>query len=94
MKKLVLLSLSIAIGLSSFAQKQYVKASKDLLNKSVEATRVKVNFKEKAVEPMEFSIPQTMSPSTKSPSEYEEWNTMLSVYDLQSNAGLGNRMYE
>ena len=92
MKKVLLLSLSLVLGFSAFAQQRVVKN---------EAKAVKVDSKKVVVgkEVVTESAAQFAPQSAKSVvvNRYqgmEDGNTMMTNYDLQSNSWLANRMYQ
>ena len=93
MKKILFLSLALTIGLTAVAQSGYVKLKNPRVNESRTATLV--NAKEAVVEAMEFTPQANIMQTTtiKSGANYEETQVMVSQYDLQTNASLGNRMY-
>ena len=92
MKKVLLLSLSLALGFSAFAQQ---RIAKDEL-RSAQAKA------QKAFTGKEFSMPSAaqFAPQTQKSvvvnryEDYEYASTMETYYDLQSNQYVGNRMYQ
>ena len=89
MKKVLFLSLVLAMGMTSFAQRQqYVKAQKEI---AVKGNIYKQAMgKEKAVEGVEFNSPEVMT-STRY-GALNEYSAMITNYDLQGNAYVANRM--
>ena len=92
MKKVLLLSLSLALGFSAFAQQRVAKN---------DAQAVKVDSKKVIVgkEAITESAAQYAPQSAKSVvvnryQEMEDANTMVTNYDLQSNSWCSNRMYQ
>jgi hypothetical protein len=92
MKKVLLLSLSLALGFSAFAQQ---RIAKDEL-RSAQAKA------QKAFTGKEFSMPSAaqFAPQTQKSvvvnryEDYEYASTMETYYDLQSNQYVANRMYQ
>ncbi len=93
MKKILFLSLALTIGLAAVAQSGYVKLKNPRVNESRTATLI--SAKEPVVEAMEFTPQANIMQTTtiKSGANYEETQVMVSQYDLQTNASLGNRLY-
>ena len=90
MKKVLLLSLSLVLGFSAFAQQRAPKAQQrvaknDLVSFKVDSKKVAVG-KENIV-PMENNfVPQTSKSVVINRYEnYEDGETMWTYYDLQSN---------
>lgn len=90
MKKVLFLSLVLAMGTTAFAQKTIVKKT-DAAKQSV-TTRV-LNYKEAEAPVMNFQhevMPKAATCNTAK--GFEEWTTMTTNYDLQSNSALANRI--
>jgi len=92
MKKVLLLSLSLVLGFSAFAQKQVIKNDivpfQASINKTVVgndvATQATTNY-----------VPQTSkSVVVNRYDDMEDAETMTTSYDLQSNSWCSNRMYQ
>lgn len=90
MKKVLFLSLVLAMGMTSFAQKTIVKKT-DAMKQSV-TTRV-LNLNEVETPAMNFQSEVMPKAATVNSSKgFEEWTTMTTNYDLQTNSALGNRV--
>ena len=93
MKKVILLTLGLVLGFSAIAQ----KANIDKSGKNIKVT-VSVPSQERisdgsAVEGMTFTMPTNMmSASYRSEDDFEEYESMVTNYDLQSNSTIGNRI--
>ena len=87
MKKILFLSLALAIGMTGFAQKNA---------KSIMATAQKPNPERvidgSQVEGMQFNMPESMVRTPRHTRSFDEFITMTTNYDLQSNSALGNRI--
>ena len=94
MKKVLLLSLGLVMGLSAFAQQQVTVA------KSAVPAPVKAAFEKKALgtEVVEgtanFEVRGTQSVVVNEGVDYMDAEAMYTTYDLQSNKFLSNRMYQ
>ena len=93
MKKVLLLSLGLVMGLCAFAQETVVKSlptpynavfKKNSLGNDVVVVDGTSNF--------EVRGPQSVV--VNEGSNYYEAESMITTYDLQSNSYLGNRMYQ
>lgn len=90
MKKVLFLSLVLAMGTTAFAQKTIVKKT-DAAKQSV-TTRV-LNYKEAEAPVMNFQHEVMPKAATRNTAKgFEEWTTMTTNYDLQSNSALANRV--
>ncbi len=90
MKKVLFLSLVLALGTTAFAQKTLVK--KTDASKQCVTTRV-INYHEADVPEMNFQH-EVMPKAAKCnmAKNREEWTTMTTNYDLQSNSSVSNRI--
>ena len=90
MKKILFMSLAMAVALTGFAQKVTLKKS-DLSKQSV-----KTSVRElKGNETPALSFEQEVLPkasTSRSLRGYSEYNIMITNYDLQTNSALGNRI--
>lgn len=94
MKKTLCLTLALAFGATTFAQKSYVKMSHPKVNESVETSVVQP--KDPAIEAADFTPPSNMVQvqTTKSSMNYDETHVWTTQYDVQSNAAISNRVYQ
>ena len=91
MRKVLLLSLSLALGFSAFAQQRVAK--NDLRSSQAKAQKVAVGNEK--INPATSFAPQTAkSVVVNRYQDIEDGETMMTMYDLQSNAYCSNRMYE
>ncbi len=92
MRKVLLLSLSLALGFSAFAQQRVAK--NDLRSSQAKAEKVAVG-NEQINPAMSNFAPQTAkSVVVNRYQDIEDGETMMTMYDLQSNHFCSNRMYE
>ena len=93
MKKVLFMSLAVAVAMTGFAQKPIVKKT-DVTNQSV-LTKVQApKGNEAPVANFQQHNIMTQAANHNFSKSFEEWETMTTIYDLQSNSGLGNRMVE
>ena len=92
MRKVLLLSLSLALGFSAFAQQRVAKDD----TRSAQASATKVAVGNETINPAVANFaPQTAkSVVVNRYQEVEDGETMWSYYDLQSNSWCSNRMYQ
>ena len=92
MRKVLLLSLSLALGFSAFAQQRVAK--NDSRASQMKAEKIAVG-NEKINPAMANFAPQTAkSVVVNRYQDLEDGETMVTTYDLQSNTFCSNRMYE
>ena len=93
MKKVLLLSLSLALGFSAFAQQRVAK--NDLKSFQMSAKKVAAVGNEKSTPAAANFAPQTAkSVVVNRYQDAEDGETMWTNYDLQSNSWCSNRMYQ
>ncbi len=94
MKKLLCLTIALAFGATTFAQRTYQKINHPKANEAVQATYQAPN--DPAVEATAFTPPENMVQvqTNRSSMNYEETHIWTAQYDLQTNAALGNRVYQ
>ena len=92
MKKVLFMSLAMAVALTGFAQRANV--SNAARNASATAQRPSElrQIDGSAVQGIQFSMPQNMVNATRSEGDFDEYTAMTTHYDLQSNSALGNRI--
>lgn len=95
MKKVLFLMLAVAISMGGFAQKFNDKAMKSFVKTAQKPSEVMVG-REAAPASMTFTAPQNMvsvrPEHYRDGGTYEDWSTMETKYDLQSNSAIGNRI--
>ena len=94
MKKLFLLTLSLVLVVSAFAQRANVsKAAKDF-SVTVQKPSAERIVDASAVQGIQFQMPKTVmsSRATAEEGQFTEYESMVTNYDLQSNSALGNRI--
>ncbi len=90
MKKVLFMSLAMAIAMTGFAQKANFS-----VGKNVTATQKRVTEKVSdgsAIQGLQFNMPHNMVSTSRSLEDFTEYETMTTNYDLQSNSTLGNRI--
>ena len=91
MKKVLFMSLAMAVAMTGFAQR--VVVSNDVKNANATAQK-RSELRQvdgSAVEGIQFNMAKNMV-SNRSLDDFEEYNAMTTNYDLQSNSALGNRI--
>ena len=91
MKKVLLLSLGLVMGLGAFAQQAVVKSLPAPVKASIEKKALGTDVVEGTVN---FVTRGTQSVVTNEGSAYLEAETMYTTCDLQSNSFIANRMYQ
>ena len=91
MKKVLFMSLAMAVAMTGFAQRAVV--SNDAKNASATAKKPAAarQIDGSAVEGIQFNMAKNMV-SNRSLEDFDEYTTMTTNYDLQSNSALGNRI--
>ena len=92
MKKVFLLSLSLALGFSAFAQQRIAKD--DLIKAQASAKKAVVGKEITAPSAEQFAPQTTESVVVNRYQDLEYASTMWSYYDLQSNQFVANRMFQ
>ena len=93
MRKVLLLSLSLALGFSAFAQQRVAKS--DLRSFRVDSKKPAAVGKENVAASAAAFAPQTSKSVVVNRFENcEDGETMETLYDLQSNGWVSNRMYQ
>jgi hypothetical protein len=92
MKKVLFMSLAMAVAMTGFAQR--VAVSNDVKNASATAQKPAAvrQIDGSAVEGIQFSMPQNMVNANRSLDDFDEYQAMTTNYDLQSNSAIGNRI--
>ena len=92
MKKVLFISLAMAVAMTGFAQRVVVN---DAVKKASATTQKPSELRQSdgsAVQGIQFSMPQNMVNANRSLDDFEEFEAMVTNYDLQSNSSLGNRI--
>jgi hypothetical protein len=92
MKKVFLLSLSLALGFSAFAQQRVAK--NDSQSFKVDSKKVVVGNETINPSVSNFASPAAQSVVVNRYDNIEDGTTMYTTYDLQSNSWCSNRMYQ
>lgn len=93
MKKVLFVSLALAIGMTGFAQRasHNFKVGKDIVRTAQRNVERVVDGSE--ANPIQFTMPERMVTNTRDVfNDFEDFEIMSSNYDLQSNSALGNRI--
>ena len=91
MKKVLLLSLSLALGFSAFAQQRVAK--NDARQSTASAKKVAVGKETVTPAATNFAPQTAKSVVVNRYGNLEDGETMMTTYDLQSNHFCSNRMY-
>ena len=94
MKKVLLLSLSLLLGFSAFAQQRVMKMKNDARMGVASAKKALAGKEAAEFTPAEAYAPQTQSVVINRHDGLEEAETMMTYYDLQSNQYVANRMVQ
>ncbi len=92
MKRILLLSLSLTLGISAFAQQRIAK--NDIRQFTANAKKVAVGKENVNATATNFAPQTAKSVVVNRYNDMSDWETMLTTYDLQSNHFCSNRMYE
>ena len=92
MKKVLLLSLSLVLGFSAFAQQRVAKS--DLKSFTVNSKKVVVGNEVGTQSAAQFAPQTAKSVVVNRYQDCEDAETMYTYYDLQSNSWCSNRMYQ
>ena len=92
MKRILLLSLSLALGFSAFAQQRIAK--NDIRQFTANAKKVAAGKENVNATATNFAPQTAKSVVINWYNDMSDWETMMTTYDLQSNHFCSNRMYE
>ena len=92
MRRVLLLSLSLALGFSAFAQQRVAK--NDIRQATASAKKVAVGKENVNATATNFAPQTAKSVIVNRLDEIEDGETMTTTYDLQSNHFCSNRMYQ
>ena len=92
MKRILLLSLSLTLGISAFAQQRIAK--NDIRQFTANAKKVAVGNEKTNPTATHFAPQTAKSVVVNRYNDMSDWETMLTTYDLQSNHFCSNRMYQ
>ena len=91
MKKILFLSIAMAVAMTGYAQKGQVRVKAD------QPLSAKANDYQVVSNTMDAPIlnfaPTTGTPSLYRGDDFEGWATMMTHYDIQTNSMMGNRMH-
>ena len=90
MKKVLFVTLALAVGMTGFAQKNLNNPAKNY-SVTVEKPSALRTIDGSAAQGIQFNMVEHMVNANRE-GEYEEFCTMTTNYDLQSNSAVGNRM--
>ena len=90
MKKVLFAALALAIGMTGFAQKALVKDAYKNVTATMERPSGFRVSDGSAIQGIQFAMPEHMTQAQNR--EINEFTTMITNYDLQSNSALGNRI--
>ena len=92
MKKVLFMSLAMAVAMTGFAQRAVVK---DAAKNASATTQKRSELRQidgSAVQGIQFNQAQNMVNANRSLDDFDEYQAMTTNYDLQSNSSLGNRI--
>lgn len=92
MKKVLFVTLAMAVAMTGFAQRAVVKDAVKKTSVTVEKPSALRQINGDAAQGIQFTMPEHMVNAAKATNEYEEYQAMTTNYDLQSNSALGNRV--
>ena len=92
MKKVLFAALALAVSMTGFAQRAVVSNTAKNASVTVEKPSALRTISGADVQGIQFTTPQTMVNANRDNENFEEFTTMTTNYDLQSNSALGNRI--
>ena len=92
MKKVLFISLAMAVAMTGFAQRATVSIAAKNANATAQKRSELRQIDGSAVQGIQFNMPQNMVNANRSLDDFDEYTTMTTNYDLQSNSSLGNRI--
>ena len=90
MKKTLLFTLALAVGMTGFAQTRVVLKKTDLSKQSVIVNALEQ--KEESAPGINFGKHETLPMTSRATNVFEEFETMATNYDKQTNGCIGNRI--
>ena len=88
MKKVLFVTLAMAVSMTGIAQRHFSDAAKNA-SVTVKKPAALRTIDGSAAQGIQFNMPQHMVQTSRN---FEEYSTMTTNYDLQSNSAIGNRM--
>ena len=92
MKKVLFVTLALAVSMVGFAQRAAVNNSAKNATATAQKPSAVRAINGSAVEGIQFDMANTMVNANRSLDDFEEFTAMTTNYDLQSNSALGNRI--
>ena len=92
MKKVLFTALALAVAMTGFAQRPVANNEAKKMSATAQKPSAVRQIDGSAVQGIQFTMPQHMVNATRSIDDYEEFQTMTTYYDLQSNSAIGNRI--
>ena len=92
MKKILFVTLALAVSMVGFAQRAVVNNSAKNATATAQKPSAVRAINGSAVEGIQFDMANTMVNANRSLDDFEEFTAMTTNYDLQSNSALGNRI--
>lgn len=92
MKKVLFISLAMAVAMTGFAQRATVSNAAKNANATAQKRSELRQIDGSAVQGIQFNMPQNMVNANRSLDDFDEYTIMTTNYDLQSNSSLGNRI--
>ena len=82
----------MAVAMTGFAQRATVSNAAKNANATAQKRSELRQIDGSAVQGIQFNMPQNMVNANRSLDDFDEYTTMTTNYDLQSNSSLGNRI--
>lgn len=92
MKKVLFMTLAMAVAMTGFAQRAVVDNAAKNASVTTQKRSELRQIDGSAAQGIQFSMPQNMVNANRSLDDFDEYEAMVTNYDLQSNSALGNRI--
>ena len=92
MKKVLFMTLAMAVAMTGFAQRAVVDNAAKNASVTTQKRSELRQIDGSATQGIQFSMPQNMVNANRSLDDFDEYEAMVTNYDLQSNSALGNRI--
>ena len=92
MKKVLFMSLALAVAMTGFAQRAVVNNAARNASATTQRPSQLRQIDGSAIQGIQFSMPQNLVSVNRSLDDFDEYTVMTTNYDLQSNSALGNRI--
>ncbi len=92
MKKVLFMTLAMAVAMTGFAQRAVVDNAAKNASVTTQKRSELRQIDGSATQGIQFSMPQNMVNANRSLDDFDEYEAMVTNYDLQTNSALGNRI--